>query len=345
MRILVAGDSFMPASVFAEAFETLGSLHQIEYLDLDPRTTIAAETDSERRIGEFTGSPAEIIDRLRDVNVLVCHGAPITDEVLSAGEQLKLVCCARGGPVNVDVQAVAARGLTLVTTPGKNAEAVADQTVAFLIMLARRFPRAQRFMELGGRLSSVFDGADFVGHDLGGHTLGLVGFGEVGRRVAVRANSFGMQILVYDPQLSIRTGPSIQRAATLAELLRQADYVSLHARANAENNDLFDDQTFALMKEGSFFVNTARETLVDEGALDRALASGRLAGAALDVFHVRADDGPHPLLKHDNVIMTPHIGGATHETLLHGARMLSEEIERFATGAKPHNVHELKALV
>jgi phosphoglycerate dehydrogenase-like enzyme len=240
--------------------------------------------------------------------------------------------------VNVDVAAASARGLPGVTTPGKNAEAVADQTIAFMIMLARRFPKAIAFVERGGGFGdSAFEGAQFFGHELGGHVLGLVGFGQVGRRVAARAAAFGMTVLAYDPYVELDAAAGVEQVATLDELLARSHFVSLHARASAENENLFDAAAFAAMRPGAYFLNTARETLVDEAALDAALSSRRLAGAALDVLRPRSDR-PHPLLRHENVVVTPHIGGATAETLLRGVQMIADEIRRLARGEPLVNV-------
>jgi len=125
---------------------------------------------------------------------------------------------------------------------------------------------------------------------------------------------------------------------SLAALLEVADFVSLHVRASAETENLIGRAELAAMKPGAYFINTARETLLDEGALDAALASGHIAGAALDVVRPRAGAGPHPLLRHSNVVITPHIGGATHETLLRGVTMVAAEIERFAAGDPLVNV-------
>ena len=279
------------------------------------------------------------------VEVLVVHGAPVTDEVLDASDMLRLVCCARGGPVNVDVAAASERSIPVVTTPAKNADAVADQTLAFMVMLARRFPHAQRFLlEGNGVGDSAFQGARFFGHDLGGHVLGLVGYGNVGHRVARRARAFEMKVIVFDPYLDLEGDENVEQVADLETLLERAHFVSLHARATPENENLLGHSAFARMRLGSYFVNTARETLVDEEALDEALSSGRLAGAALDVVRPRNASGPHPLLRHENVVLTPHIGGATHETLLRGATMVAEEIKRFAAGEPLVNVINRQAV-
>lgn len=333
MKILAVGDSYMPTHYFRQAFASLEETeHDVTYFQVDDKLTFAPATLSELRIKEYQGAPDELSKHMADVDVLVVHGAPVTDAVLDASTALKLVACARGGPLNVDIQAVTARRLPLVNTPGKNAEAVADQTLAFLVMLARGFPRAQCFLEEGHQLNNNWEGSRFVGSDLRRHTLGLVGYGQVGRRVAYRALAFGMTVIAYDPYLDPELFGEIERMGTLDELLERADFVSLHARATSQNHALFDAATFAKMKPGSYFVNTARETLVDEDGLDAALASGQLGGAALDVVTQSATTGRHRFLRHENVVMTPHIGGATHETLLQGAEMILDEVKHFCAG-------------
>ena len=333
MKILVVGDSFVPVAVFREGMGPLEKLHRVSYVQLDESLPPRTPTESGRRIREYLGTPEEIAARLDDNEILVVHGAPVTDEVLAAGSDLRLVCCARGGPVNVDVMAATVRRIPVVNTPGKNADAVADQTIAFLVMLARGFPKAQQFLMDGGRLGeSAYEGARFLGHELGGHVLGLVGYGNVGRRVCRRALAFGMTVAVYDPFVEVENGDGARQVRSLDDLLKTADFVSLHVRASAQTDNLFGREEFGGMKKGAYFVNTARETLVDESALEDALASRHLAGAALDVVRPRSGYGPHPLLKHDNVVITPHIGGATHETLLRGATMVADEISRFASG-------------
>jgi D-3-phosphoglycerate dehydrogenase len=338
MRVLAVADSYMPPRYFREAFAVLEPDHEVEYFQVDADRLFTPTTESELKLKEFQGSPAELVERMPEVEILVLQGAPVTAEVLEAAPELKLLCCARGGPVNVDMDAVSARGLPLVNTPGKNAEAVADQTIAFLVMLARGFPKAQRFLEEGNQLKDNWEGAKFMGSDLRRHTLGLVGYGQVGHRVALRALPFGMSVLVYDPYLDLDAHEAVEQVKTLDELLAASDFVSLHARATAENGNMFDAAAFAKMKPGSWFVNTARDTLVDEDALDEALASGQLAGAALDVVRTSTQIGRHRLLRHENVIITPHIGGATRETLLQGAEMIAKEILNFAAGRPLVNV-------
>lgn len=338
MKILAAADWYMPPHYFADAFAKLSAGHEIAYFEVDAERSFDPVSPSERKLREYLGSPSQLIKRMAGIEVLVVHGAPVTDEVLDASRELGLVCCARGGPVNVDVDGVTERGLPLVTTPGRNAESVADLTIAFLIMLARAIRRGQRFIDEGGHVRDNWQGGHFMGHDLRGHMLGIVGYGQIGYRVAQRVRAFGMEMLVYDPYAAVEER-DVQQVETLEELLRRSDFVTLHARATAETDGMIDAPAIATMKPGGFLVNTARETLVNEEALDAALASGQLGGAALDVFV----DGAS-LAAHENVVLTPHLGGATYETPARAAEMIAGEISRFAAGEPLINVVNRAAL-
>jgi D-3-phosphoglycerate dehydrogenase / 2-oxoglutarate reductase len=338
VKILAAADRYMPPHYFADAFSALGAAHEVNCFEIDADRAFDPVTASERKLREYLGSPDQLVERMAGVEILVVHGAPVTDEVLDASRHLALVCCARGGPVNIDVDAVTEHGLPLVITPGRNASAVADLTVAFLVMLARVIRRSQRFFDGDGQLHDTWEGARFMGYDLRGHTLGIVGFGQIGHRVAQRVRGFGMEMLVYDPYTTVGHR-NIQQVETLEELLRQADFVTLHARATPETRGMIDGAALALMRRGAFLVNTARETLVNEEALGAALDSGQLGGAALDVFV----DGAR-LACYENVVLTPHIGGATYETLTRGAEMIVKEIGRFVAGEPLVNVFNRASL-
>jgi D-3-phosphoglycerate dehydrogenase / 2-oxoglutarate reductase len=297
-------------------------------------------TASERALREIIGSPGQLIEALGTHDVLVVHGAPVTDAVLDADPSLRLVCCARGGPVNVDIEAATVRGIPVVTTPGKNADAVAELTIGFLIMLARRIPEVLRHVESGGEFGhDNYEGARWFGHDLAGKTLGLIGYGQVGRRVAARARAFRMRVVVSDPFVD---DGAIQadgaEPVDLGTVLSTSDAVSIHARATADNRGLIGSAEIGSMKPGALLVNTARDTLVDEDAVLDGLRSGRLAGFAADVLSPSPPTGRHPLLAYPNVIVTTHIGGATSETLLHGGEIAAAEIGRFLRGERPRNV-------
>jgi D-3-phosphoglycerate dehydrogenase len=328
------GDSYLPSAVFAASFAALAQTHKIDYVDIPPAAPGRAVSESEQRLREYIGAPEWLAAALAEApyDVLVVHGAPVTDQVLASASTMRLVCCARGGPVNIDLEQTRVRGVAVTTTPGKNADAVADLTIAFMIMLTRRLPYAIESAKASGVGASTFEGADYIGGELGGSRLGLVGYGNVGRRVAQRAQAFGMDVAAYDPYLARGAATDSVAFVELAELLRTADFVSLHARATAENRHMFGATQFRTMKDSAYFVNTARETLVDEAALVEALVTPTIAGAALDVIEPTQHGEISVFATLANAIVTPHIGGATHETLARGAAMIADEIDRFAAG-------------
>ncbi len=345
-RILVVGDRFCPSSVLRTAFVALEAAHQVDYGDVVDEPEWEPLTPSDRRIREYMGSPRQVIEQLDGHDVLVMQGAPLTDAVMDADPGLRLICCARGGPVNVDLEAATARGIPVVTTPGKNADSVAELTIAFLVMLARRLPEVIRHVEGGGEFAhDNYEGARWFGHDLSGRVLGLIGYGQVGRRVASRARAFGMRVLVLDPFVdadAIRADGA--EPVDLDALLTLSDFVSLHARATPDNAGLIAGDEIARMKAGAFLVNTARESLLDEAAAAAALRSGQLAGLAVDLVSPSPASGRHPLLAFPNVIITTHIGGATYETVERAGEMAAAEIARFLAGEPLRNVANPAAL-
>ena len=346
MKILVAGDSYCPSAALQPAFTELSARHAVTFIDIVDEPDWRPSTPSELRIKEYLGSPQQLIDALEDHEALVVQGAPVTDAVLDAAPALRIVACARGGPVNVDIAAATERRIPVVTTPGKNATGVAELTMAFLVMLARRLPEAIRHVEQGGIFGhDNYEGSRYFGHDLAGHTLGLIGFGQVGRRVVPLASAFGMRVVVTDPYVDPAQITDLgAEAVDLQMLLGRADHVSLHARLTAETRGMFGAAEFAAMRPGSHFVNTARRELIDEDALFDALSTGRVAGAALDIASPSPAAGRHRLLSFPNVVIVPHIGGSSDETLLHGGEMAAAEIERYQLGQPLVNVANRAAL-
>jgi D-3-phosphoglycerate dehydrogenase / 2-oxoglutarate reductase len=334
VRVLAVGDPFMPASCFAEALASLGDAVAVTEMQIDRTDAEPPRTGSERRLREYAGDPAKVAAAVAGHEVVLVHGAPVSAEALEA-PGLRLVCCARGGPVNVDVAAATERGIPVAITPGKNAEAVAELTIAFALMLIRGVPRAGRHIADGGTLAeSTYEGGEFIGREAPGTVLGLVGLGHVGRQVATRALALGFEVIAHDP-VTPGVVPDGVRLTGFDGLLAGSDIVSVHARATAANRHMFSAARFAAMKPGAGFINTARESLVDEDALADAVRSGHLSGAALDVVERPAGGGRHPLLDLPPVFITPHIGGATRETLDRGARQAATALAALLSGRRP----------
>jgi D-3-phosphoglycerate dehydrogenase / 2-oxoglutarate reductase len=331
-KILVAADLYVPAAVFQQAFAFLLPDNSIRFLQMNETDRMVPSTNSEKAVREYSGNPKQLARELKDEEILVVHAAPVTDEVMDASPSLKLICCARGGPVNIDVEAATNRGITVVSAPGRNAEAVADYVLGVMIVLARKLSVANLFL----REKRTFDRSmyeSFFGNELGGKTLGLIGYGNVGSRVAKRALAFGMSILVYDPYVpKSKIETQGIRTADLDFLISNSDVVSLHAREAKENVDMFGKRQFDLMKKSAYFINSARGSLLDENALLEALTTKKIAGAALDVMKKEPVSPENPLVSMDNVFITPHVAGASREVPLRGAEIIAAQIQNYIAG-------------
>jgi D-3-phosphoglycerate dehydrogenase len=337
VKILVAGDSFVLVDDFRKAFSNLSKTNSVRFIEMDEDEKLVASTSSEKSIREYLGSPNQLIEELRGdpgVECLVVHGAPVTDAVMDASPSLKIIGCARGGPVNVDITSATKRGILVIGAPGKNSDAVADLTIALMIMLSRNLVRALNHVKTTKIVGADnFEGNQFFGHELGGKVLGLVGYGRVGSKVAKRALAFGMDVLVYDPYVnkSLIEAPGIS-VTDFDSLIRVSDFVSLHARESKENENLFGERQFKMMKRGAYFINTARASMVDEGALYNALMNKTISGAAMDIVRYDPQRPVNPLIGLENAIVMPHIGGATFETTTKGADIVAKQLERYISG-------------
>jgi D-3-phosphoglycerate dehydrogenase len=233
----------------------------------------------------------------------------VTAEVIAAGDNLKVVARAGIGLDNVDVEAATRKGVLVVNAPQSNIISAAEHTLGLLLAQARNIPQANEELKRG-----VWERAKYQGVELQGKTLGVVGLGRVGALVAQRAAAFGMRIIAFDPYVPKDRAKEmgIELMPTLEALLVQADFITIHLPRTPDTEGLIGERELALVKEGARLVNTARGGIVDESALAKALADGRLAGAALDVFAAEPTTDS-PLFELDQVVVTPHLGASTTE--------------------------------
>lgn len=281
---------------------------------------------------------AELARALKGYHILITEMDIVDYEAIRDSSELKVIVTCRGNAVNVDIAAATAFGIPVINTPGRNADAVADLTVAFMIMLARRMPPSFNFLKQGGieagdmgKMAEAY--LAYQGKELWRKTVGIIGFGSVGRRVSHRLKPFETRTLFFDPAIDSDEGILLSaEKVSLKELLSVSDFISLHAPDIDATRKMMDQNAFTLMKKGAFLINTARSSLVDDVALYEALQSGRIAGAALDVFSSEPPASDDRIVSHPNVIATPHLGGNTVEIASHQGVIAADQLNKILTG-------------
>lgn len=271
---------------------------------------------------------------IQDCDVLIVRSrTKVTREIIESGKHLKLIARAGSGLDNIDLKAAEERGIAVINTPEASADSVAELTIGLMVALARKMILADSSMKQGKWLKK-----ELMGFLLKGKKLGLIGLGNIGLRVARIAKAMGMKILVTK-----RVPPSPELLKSLEaeflpldELLRQSDIVSIHVPLSKETRNMIDAEEIGKMKDGAFLINTSRGEIVNEKALLNALRSGKLGGAALDVYSVEPPENLE-LIKQPSVICTPHIGAQTVEAQREASIRLAEKIIRFLHGSKSNS--------
>ena len=297
----------------------------------------------ERRMIHFDG--AKFAAHINEVgaDVLIVEADLVHDEVLN-NCHLRLIGSCRGDPINVGLARATELGIPVLFTPARNADAVADLTLGFMLALARHIYPVNWLLKTGqmtfnatGEYLAVY--GLYGGFELGGITVGVVGFGAIGRRVVQRLRAFGSRVLVYDPFVPADAVQAAgAQAASLDEVVRAADMLTLHCPDTPENYHLINAERIRAMKPGAYFLNLARAAIVDDQALYEALRDGHLAGAALDVF---ADEPVRPENRYvqlPTVLVAPHLGGATRDVVQHQTDMIADGVEAWLRGERPRYI-------
>jgi D-3-phosphoglycerate dehydrogenase len=299
----------------------------------DVEGTVLAEVGAEV-IRAPKGTPDEARALVADADAILCDATPITADLLDGAPKLRVVSEYGIGYDNIDVPAASARGIWVANVPGFCADEVANHTMALILAANRRLIALDRSVR-----DSHWDAIGVAGgvERLSGQVLGLVGFGQIGRRVARRAVAFGLRVLVNSP----RTTPDLAREhgaerVDLDDLFTRSDYVSLHLPANPSTRGLIDATALARLKPTAWLINTARGSIVDEEALIAALRSGRISGAALDVRRVEPPPPDDPFRDLPNVILTPHAAFYSRQSLIELRRRATGNVAAVLAGGIPN---------
>ncbi|ARU60847.1 hydroxyacid dehydrogenase [Tumebacillus avium] len=280
-------------------------------------------------------TPDVLKERLCDADavILMRERTSLTAELLDSMKNIKLIAQTGTGLAHVDLAEVNLRKIPLATTPGGSTAAVTELTFAFLLALSRDLPRLHQQVQGGAWPVSI-------GRNLAGKTLGIIGLGKIGQRVAGVAKAFGMNVIAWGPRLTQERADAqgVGYAATLEELLKQSQFVTLHVRLVPETKRLLRAEHFAIMRQDAYLINTSRGELLDETALVTALQNGQIAGAGLDVLTQEPPDPNHPLLQLENVILSPHIGWKTDNTFESFLNGSIENIASFFQKGAPQNI-------
>lgn len=341
LKILAISDLCINEKIYKEAFKKFiecgASLKIINWELKDLKDLRAKVIKTEIEGPDAVNNTSELEKIISDFNVLVTHICPIPKKIINLGEKLKIIGCARSGYENVDINEATKRKIPLLFCPISKITAIADFVIGVLLTECRGLARAHCRM-----IKGIWDAefAYFGGFkSLSNNTVGLIGFGNIGQAVAKRLKGFNVKLLVSDPFQSEET---INRHSgskvSLNELLANSDFIILLARLNENTKNLIGMKEFLLMKESSYFINPARAGLVDYRALREVLRNKRIAGAALDVFETEPLDKNDPLIKLENVTLTPHIGGVSREGYLQAAKDLALDIERVIKYRRPRYI-------
>tara|TARA_R110002096_G_scaffold434832_5_gene658245 strand:+ start:47219 stop:48835 length:1617 start_codon:yes stop_codon:yes gene_type:complete len=310
-------------SMSSRAQEILGASDAVE---CDVRAGISAE-ELEACIADYDG-------------LLVRSRTKVTPAVLANATRLKVIGRAGIGVDNIDVAAASRQGILVENAPTGNIVTTAEHAICLLLSLVRHIPKASASMK-----ENKWEKKKLEGTELFQKTLGVIGLGNIGRLVAERGQGLRMNVIGYSPSLDDATAAKlgIERVG-LADLLARADFITIHTPLNDATRGLIGDAEFAAMKDGVFLVNAARGGIVDEAATVRALNSGKLAGAAFDVFESEPVAENHELVMHPNVVCTPHIGASTGEAQINVAVMVAEQMVAYAETGEVRNALNAKPL-
>lgn len=337
-KVLLVSDYILKPERMREEFRKL------EKYDLEFSTIADHPNDTEEEFQarmlklevegcEAVTPPEGLLEAVQDVDILIVHFTVVTEAIIKAAKNLKLIGVLRGGWENVNTKAATKKGIIVVNSPGRSGDAVADFTAGLIIAESKNIVRSSiEFRK--GVWKPDFHNSSYL-HNLRGRTVGILGFGEIGKRVAKRMKGFDAKIIIHDPFMPEENITKAgYTAVDLRTLLAESDHLTLHIRFTEQTRHFIGKNELAMMKPTAYLINTARSGLVDEAALIEALRNKQIGGAAIDVFDTEPLPLDSPFFDLDNVTLTPHLAGTSVDTMHNSFVILSEELERYFNDEK-----------
>jgi len=311
--------------IIADQINEKGIENLKEVADVDVDTSITQE---------------ELIDKIKDFDAIIVRSrTKVTRNVIKSADKLKIIARAGVGVDNVDIEAATEKGIMVVNAPESTSITVAEHAMGLILSLARKIQAADKSVKEG-----KWEKSKFMGIELAGKTLGIIGMGRIGSQVASRCKAFNMDILVNDPYITEEVASKLgARIVDKETLLKDADVITIHVPLTPETKHSVSKKEFDMMKNSAFIINCARGGIINEDDLYDALSDGEIAGAGLDVFE---NEPPvdSPLLKLDNVVLTPHIGASTREAQRDAAIIVANEVKKVFMNEAPKNVLNMPVL-
>ncbi|MFX1410636.1 MAG: NAD(P)-dependent oxidoreductase [Promethearchaeota archaeon] len=296
-----------------------------------------------RETGMIYFDVKKLIEKLKAYDVFITEADDIKKPEIFAESNLKLIISCRGDPFNIDLDAATKYKVPVLNTPLRNVDAVSELTIGLILMLARKLHQVERVIH-----SDEFEITDFEdyisyinkfqGIELKGKTIGIIGLGQIGKRVVNRLKPYEVEFLIYDPYISKETIEKYGKKTDIDFLMRNSDFITIHAIATDDNYNLINEERIRMMKDSAYMLNLAKGSIIDYKALYNALKEKRIAGAALDVFPIEPIDEDNEFIKLDNTIVTPHIGGDTVEVNERQSKILLDDIKSWLNGDMPEHL-------
>ena len=334
MKILSISDVFIDQESILEGLRPILE-HSVRIENIEWKVKDMEELQNINLYVEKNGSdsysvPIEIIDACKDADIIITHFCPINRELIRNARNLKIIGVLRSGYENINVDFASQSGVLVINTPGRNADSVADFTVGMIIAECRNIARGHYGLKQG-KWEKDFPNSGNI-PELSGKIVGLLGFGAIGEKVALRLRGFNMNICVHDPYIS--EFPDWVKVCTLNELLEKSDFISLHLKYCEATKNLINKNTLNKMKKTTYLINTARAGIINENDLYEALKNKKIAGAALDVYEKEPPGIDYPLISLDNVTITPHMAGGTNDAFKKSPKMIAENLLNLWDGEK-----------